>query len=499
MKKLIPSFLLFLFFFYGINKTYAQSTCAFSDDEAHVIFPNNPIYNFGTGPLTLEMTVIKSKAGRSDLFSRKENGNTDFGLFIDANLKIKFYLRLGGILEGNGGIVIESNQVLNLNQKYHIALTRNGLGNWSLYIDGILDNTGFSLGDLTLLQNAPFNLIGANHVGTPCCFYHQGEIDEFRIWNLERSQAQIATVGTGSVNPSSTGLLTYFKFNGIDCTCEGALIPDLAGTNNANYAAVCLPTCTEPSIPTPEELKNGLVSLWSFDENTVDTEGVNNGTVVGTGFSYTTAKYGKGIDLDGGNTYINAGNDASLNMTGQSLTISAWFRVDDFTIFWQALIAKGESNNFRIHRFSNTNNLAYNGGSPDIQAVQNINDGNFHHVVVVTENGVRKSIYIDGVLAGTSSSGTTITDTGNDLWIGNNPDIPSRDWNGVIDDVAIWNRALDPCQVTYLYESGMPVNTLISPAIKEIPALSSWGLMIFGLLVLNLGIGFLYRFVRTYS
>lgn len=260
-------------------------------------------------------------------------------------------------------------------------------------------------------------------------------------------------------------------------------------------------TCTTA---TAEALKKDLISYWSFNENTSDAAGTNNGTTVGTGFSYTNAKYGKGIDLNGDNTYINVGNDASLNMTNQSLTISAWFRVDGFTDAWQALISKGELNNFRIHRLSFTNNLGYTGGMPDIQAPQNINDGNFHHIVAITENGVSKKIFIDGVLVISSNTGTSITDTGNDLWIGNNPNVSNREWNGVIDDVAIWNRALDACQATHLYTSGLPLNTLITAtpanaATEPIPTLSSWALLIFGLLILNLSIWFLYRIDGIYS
>jgi len=245
------------------------------------------------------------------------------------------------------------------------------------------------------------------------------------------------------------------------------------------------------------ELKQGLIAHWSFNEQTNDAIGPNNGTIIGTGFSYTAAKHGKGIDLDGGNTYINVGNDASLNRTNQSVTISGWFRVDGFTDAWQALISKGENNNFRIHRHTTTDNLAYVGGNPDLQTTQNINDGQFHHVVAITENGVQKSIYIDGVLVNSSTIGTSIIDGGVDLFIGNNPNVPNREWNGVIDDMAIWNRALTPCQAAYIYTSGLPINTLINTdtnvATTPIPTLSSWGLLIFGLLILNFSVWFLYR------
>ena len=584
-----------------------------------VTFPKTTEYDLGTGPFTVEMSFTKTNAGRSDLFSFKENAANDFGIFIDADLRFKVYLNLGNVLQGSSGIVIQGGTAVTIGAEHHVAVTRDASGNWTLYLDGVIDGTGASSGDLDLIANPPFILLGANHNNlTPCCFYHQGTIDEFRVWNIARSQADISS-SMSSVSPSSTGLIGYYDFAtaecGVDiddlttagnnatlggcpipvpdtvpsvvfCGFEGAVDnrttennievystrsgfaflgnervvqlpasecgevcitvsnrtpagqavdlfvltdPTDGGTSvlwiNGNGGTTCFtpipgtsyylsidglggsqasfdlsvacgddcdPDPIEPDFapctaPMPEEFMENLVSYWNFDDNTDDLIGVNNGAIVGTGFSYVPAQFGNGIDLDGGTTYIDAGMDASLNMAGKSATFSAWFRVDDFTGSWQALLSKGEGNAYRIARFSNTSQMSYNGGAPDITHPAQVDDGQFHHVVAVTEDGAYKALYLDGVLVSVSTSGTSIGDNGQPLFIGENPQARNREWNGVIDEVAIWDKALTECQVERLYAAGLNLTALTTPA-EIVPTMSEWGVILLFLFFLIIGV-----------
>lgn len=222
-------------------------------------------------------------------------------------------------------------------------------------------------------------------------------------------------------------------------------------------------TVTLSSTISTIDLAAHLVSYWDFDDNTDDHRSGNHGTIVGSGYTYEDGVHGKGIDLDGVDTYVNVNHDPSLDFTDKSLTIAAWFRVDDFNKSWQALISKGENRNFRIARSSNTDSLAYNGGTLDIVAPIDINDGEFHHIVSVTKAGVSKSIYIDGQLAIIAPIGNDIADTGLDLFIGNNPVRTARSWNGMIDDMAIWDKALDACEVGFIYQGAESIREKFLP------------------------------------
>lgn len=265
---------------------------------------------------------------------------------------------------------------------------------------------------------------------------------------------------TVSLDLSAYTGLVQFGWWATDGTVSDSPFIKFFFDNFTVQTSVCNPC--PAGAPAPD-LTTGLVSYWNFDTNVLDQQGSNDGTIVGSGSMYSPAVFSDGIDLDGGTTYINVGNDASLNMTNSSLTISAWFRVDAFTDFWQTLISKGEGQNFRIARDVDSDSLAYNGGNfPDVLAPVNINDGLFHHVAAVTDNGVAKYIYIDGILQGTDNTGTILTDTGFDLLIGNNPAILSRDWNGMIDDVAIWNTPLSDCAIHQLFNSGMSLGDMLA-------------------------------------
>lgn len=226
---------------------------------------------------------------------------------------------------------------------------------------------------------------------------------------------------------------------------------------------------------------DGLVSYWPFDGDLNDAAGSNHGTLMGadTTAVYDSGKFGQGIDLDGIDQFVDVGNDASLDMsvggagaqTG-SVSISAWLRVDAFDKDWQALIAKGEGNAYRIARRANSDNLAYAGGSGDIpndNIGPNVNDrGNLHHVLAISENGVSTRLWVDGGLVATGDP-PTISNEGNtpdsnpNLWIGDNPQAVGRSWNGLIDDVGIWNRALSEYEVGAIYSSGGSLRTLLIP------------------------------------
>jgi len=248
---------------------------------------------------------------------------------------------------------------------------------------------------------------------------------------------------------------TLINFNPLgDCTSDWSSGRNLDSNNN-NTGDSCDDNCTD-------DLSANLVSYWSFDNTVEDRKGNNDGTIIGSGSTYDFGQFGNGIDLVGGSTYINMGNAPNLNMTNKSLTISAWFRVDGFTDPWQTIISKGEGDNYRIARFSNSDFLSYSGPYPDVLAAVDINDGKFHHVAAVTKNGEFKKIYIDGILYGIETNGTIITDGNQNLLIGNNPVYTQfRDWNGMLDDVAIWDSALTDCDIDQIFNSGMSLGDML--------------------------------------
>ena len=69
----------------------------------------------------------------------------------------------------------------------------------------------------------------------------------------------------------------------------------------------------------------------------------------------------------------------------------------------------------------------------------------WHHVAG-TFNGGMLALYVDGVLAATASKGGSIATNSNNLVIGNHPTLP-RPYDGSIDEVRIWSRALSQQEI----------------------------------------------------
>jgi hypothetical protein len=247
---------------------------------------------------------------------------------------------------------------------------------------------------------------------------------------------------------------------------------------------------TDPNDPddTPDltdTLQEGLIAYWPLDGDLTDVIGESNGTLMGGGAaSFTAGQHGEGIDLDGVGQYIETplANEELFDFPdGNGFSVSAWFRVDEFTKSWQCLIAKGEGNKWRIHRRGGEQVITGNGGAADVSpGLTNVNDGEIHHLVLVSDpaNG-SVTLYVDGQVEGTSGA-PNLENNDKPLMIGENPDARNRTWSGLIDDIGIWNRPLTENEITYLYKGGEG-NAIIAPSDDDNDGLEdSWELR-FGL------------------
>lgn len=221
----------------------------------------------------------------------------------------------------------------------------------------------------------------------------------------------------------------------------------------------------DPGSTPPVNLNEGLVAYWPLDGNATDfSETGAHGTFVGENEAFAPAKFGTGASLDFelGQHYVIDSVDALTfdfgvaNGGTGSLSVSAWCTVDGFTTAWQALVAKGEGNDWRVARNNSNSTMAYAGGSGDITGTIDVTDGEIHHIVAITEDGVSTRLYIDGSLDGTNLTAPTVGtgDSATYMMIGNNPDSTGRSWNGIIDDLAIWNRPLDDTEIGLIWNGG---------------------------------------------
>ena len=71
--------------------------------------------------------------------------------------------------------------------------------------------------------------------------------------------------------------------------------------------------------------------------------------------------------------------------------------------------------------------------------------GNWHHILC-TYDGTSTSIYVDGELKNSISMSGTLRTTTQNIFAGANP-YPTHFFNGAIDDIRIWSRALSETEI----------------------------------------------------
>ncbi len=212
-------------------------------------------------------------------------------------------------------------------------------------------------------------------------------------------------------------------------------------------------------------LPQGYVAYWKFEGNTNDETGVNNGTIAGNP-QYVTGVQGQALDFDGDGDYVEFPAEQQTICDGCNFTISSWIYVDVFA-----------SNNPLIFgRSSNGINavtgLAKIGGG--IMAIVS-NGSNFNgdycptvsaqewtHVVA-RYNGTYIECFKDGIGSGSPSlvdlegvvpSLPASVDYGDE--IGRLYNSSSHTFDGVIDEVMIFDKALSESEIQQIYDAQKP-------------------------------------------
>lgn len=209
----------------------AASALAFDGVNDVVVIPDNNNLDI-TSAITLEAWVYPTKnTGIQDVISKSSNSiNTGYIFPRTDNgwTNFSFYLCFVG------GWKIVNAPFPSLNSWHHLAATYDG-AMMRLYLDGVLVNSVAQTGAITTNTNV---LALGNQPG----FFENfgGYADEFRVWNVARSQAQIqANMNRQLSTNDRTGLVSYYSVNmGVVGGNNAGLttLVDHANTNNGQLA-----------------------------------------------------------------------------------------------------------------------------------------------------------------------------------------------------------------------------------------------------------------------
>jgi hypothetical protein len=228
---------------------------------------------------------------------------------------------------------------------------------------------------------------------------------------------------------------------------------------------------------------NGLVGYWPFNGNANDESlNGNNGTV--NGATLTSDRFGnanKAYNFDGLNDYIDVLHQSSLNLPNG--TINIWFKTNSnnrMTLIYKSDFNNASNENYAImlgYLFTvngptgiayaskyNSNCTPGQGWEGPLNSL-NISDSSYHMLTCIT-SGTEIKILVDAVQQAVTPSLALFADTCTNsnlrfgvAWAGD-----LSPYLGDIDDIGIWNRALNQQEITNLYNGVTCANnTNISP------------------------------------
>ena len=206
-------------------------------------------------------------------------------------------------------------------------------------------------------------------------------------------------------------------------------------------------------------LNTNLFAAYKAESNANDSLATYNGTAVG-GLTYTTGKSGNAFTFNGTNAYVSLPNN-SFNLTGD-FSISTWINTSTVTgnqmIFSNLMYNGGARKGFYLFLVGSTIEawLVNQPSSSQLIATTSVISINtWYNIVLVRESGVVK-IYLNGTLLITDTNAISLSYVTTTPSIGaytNGVSISSY-FNGKIDELNAWTKAITSTEVTELYNSG---------------------------------------------
>jgi hypothetical protein len=203
----------------------------------------------------------------------------------------------------------------------------------------------------------------------------------------------------------------------------------------------------------------GLVGWWKLDESegtkAADSSGNRHHATVRGGAQWQPSggKLGGAIALSGNADHLEVADEVAFDCTA-GVTVAAWIKPNALDKPWQAIVTKGEGA-WRLQRNNEASTLEFActglqipGGNEygSLFGTREIAPGEWHHVAGVYD-GRQMYLYVDGALDRSQEASGPINTDDNPVLIGENGQIAGRFWNGLIDDVRVYNFGLGQAQI----------------------------------------------------
>lgn len=234
------------------------------------------------------------------------------------------------------------------------------------------------------------------------------------------------------------------------------------------------------SIFAAAEIPNAI-GIWTFDGGEIGedlSENGNHGELVGDVQS-VEGVFGKGIELDGASSCIEVPDSDTLDVADDQLTMMCWFWWEGSGDGWQTFVSKGpmSGTNENWALFINTGGgyshfiITPGGGRTNVDSPGGMFGSEEWHFIAGTYDGSMVRTYFDGELVKEQGVSGDLTPNESTLRIGHR-EASSHWWKGKLDEVAVFNRALDEDEINMIMEKGLVASMAVEPADK---LSATWG------------------------
>ena len=208
---------------------------------------------------------------------------------------------------------------------------------------------------------------------------------------------------------------------------------------------------------------NGLVAWYGFNGNATDLSG-NNNTCIVNGATLTADRNGvanSAYAFNGTNNWLEKTQPSTNFSATGSFSFSIWVKRNVSTAGVMMMSGSTDANNFVWLLQGDANNVTFGTNKQQSSwfwANSPFALNQWDHYIGVYSNQVMK-FYKNGALQSTTNFTHTAVSTANlPLFIGRG--VGGSYFNGSLDDIGIWNRALTGCEIQNLYTSQVQTFTV---------------------------------------
>ncbi|HEY3940629.1 MAG TPA: LamG-like jellyroll fold domain-containing protein [Bryobacteraceae bacterium] len=294
--------------------------------------------------------------------------------------------------------------------------------------------------------------------------------------SLAQQNIAISNVGGGTLNWTANKTQSWLTLGAVSGTAPSTLgigvnimglaagsYTDTVTINGAGAGAS--PQTVTVALVLEAPVTNGAIANWTFEAATLpggtvlDTSGNSlDGTIHG-GVTPAAGKIGQGVAFDGSTGYIVTAPSPAPAMAGD-LTLAAWIKTTNASRVETILSKYDTSGSEDGYVFETTADgyLALHLGGSDINGNRDIvdgsnriNDGQWHQVALIIRTGQDASFYVDGGLSSVDYLSINRGAFGSPVTIGDAVPGASNFFTGSMDEVRIYNRAINTSEVTGLF------------------------------------------------